>query len=73
VFGIWLNGDELNLIDNTTIIAPFASMENAGELLLDLHPVLADSLMWLAGAHAAAALFHHYILKDNVLKSMISK
>jgi cytochrome b561 len=48
-------------------------MENAGELLLDLHPVLADSLMWLAGAHAAAALFHHYSLKDNVLKSMMWK
>ena len=73
VFGTWLNGDELNLIANTMIIAPFAAMENAGELLLDLHPVLADSLMWLAGAHAAAALFHHYILKDNVLKSMMSK
>ena len=72
VFGTWLNGDELNLIANTMIIAPFAAMENAGELLLDLHPVLADSLMWLAGAHAAA-LFHHYILKDNVLKSMMSK
>jgi cytochrome b561 len=73
VFGIWLNGDELNLIANTTIIAPFVAMENAGELLLDLHPVLADSLMWLAGAHAAAALFHHYILKDDILKSMMSK
>lgn len=73
VFGVWLNGDELNLVANTTIIAPFVAMENAGELLLDLHPVLADSLMWLAGAHAAAALFHHYVLKDNVLKSMMLK
>ena len=54
-------------------MAPFATMENVGELLLDLHPVLADSLMWLAGIHAVAALFHHYILKDNVLKSMMSK
>jgi len=73
VFGIWLNGDELNLIRNTTIVAPFATMENAGELLLDLHPVLSDLLIWLAGVHAAAALFHHYILKDTVLKAMISK
>jgi cytochrome b561 len=54
-------------------MAPFAAMENAGELLLDLHPVLADALMWLAGIHAVAALFHHYILKDTVLKSMMSK
>jgi cytochrome b561 len=73
VLGVWLDGDALNLIGNTTIIAPFAAMEKAGELLLDVHPVLADSLMWLAGIHAAAALFHHYILKDAVLKSMMSK
>ena len=63
----------MSISANTTIITPFAAMENAGELLLDLHPVLADSLMWLAGARAAAALFHHYILKDTVLKSMMSK
>jgi cytochrome b561 len=73
VVGVWLNGDTLNLIGNTTIITPFATMENMGELLLDLHPALADVLMWLAGAHAAAALFHHFILKDTILKSMISK
>ncbi len=73
VFGIWLNGDALNLLGNTTITVPIGTMEKAGELLLDLHPVLADLLMWLAGVHAGAALFHHYILKDTVLKSMISK
>lgn len=73
VFGIWLNGDALNLLGNTTIMLPIGTMEKAGELLLDLHPVLADLLMWLAGVHAGAALFHHYILKDTVLKSMMSK
>lgn len=73
VFGIWFNGDALNLLGNTTITVPIGTMEKAGELLLDLHPVLADLLMWLAGVHAGAALFHHYILKDTVLKSMMSK
>jgi len=73
VFGIWLNGDALNLLGNTTIMPPFTAMKTTGELLLNLHPVLADLLMWLAGIHAAAALFHHYILKDAVLKSMMSK
>jgi cytochrome b561 len=73
VFGIWLNGDALNLLGNTTITVPIGTMEKAGELLLDLHPVLADLLMWLAGVHAGAALFHHYILKHTVLKSMMSK
>ena len=72
-FGISLNGDALNLLGNTTIMPPFTAMKTTGELLLDLHPVFADLLMWLAGVHAGAALFHHYILKDTVLKSMMSK
>ena len=72
-FGIWLNGDALNLLGNTTIMTPLTTMKNAGKLLLAIHPVLADLLMWLAGVHAGAALFHHYILKDTVLKSMMSK
>ena len=70
VLGTWLEGDSLSLFGNATIVSPFATNENLGELLLDIHPVLADILIWLAGTHAAAGLFHHYILKDDVLKSM---
>lgn len=73
VLGTWLEGDSLSLFRNATIVSPFATSENLGELLLDIHPALADILIWLAGAHAAAGLFHHYILKDEVLKSMLPK
>jgi len=27
--------------------------------------------MWLAGFHAAAALYHHFVLKDGVLRAML--
>jgi cytochrome b561 len=27
--------------------------------------------LWLAGVHAVAALFHHYVLRDGVLNSML--
>ena len=37
----------------------------------DVHKFLGDSIMWLAGLHAAAAIFHHLILKDGVLRSML--
>jgi cytochrome b561 len=26
---------------------------------------------WLIGLHAAAALFHHYIVRDNTLRRML--
>ena len=36
----------------------------------DVHGVLADMMVWLAGLHAAAALLHHFVLKDGVLRAM---
>jgi cytochrome b561 len=35
------------------------------------HTVLGNVIIWLAGLHAAAALFHHYVLRDGVLTSML--
>lgn len=34
------------------------------------HQIVANGFTVLAGLHAIAALFHHFILKDSVLKSM---
>ncbi|MHA6690895.1 cytochrome b [Devosia sp. A449] len=36
-----------------------------------LHDVAAWALMYLVIAHAGAALFHRYVLKDGVLKRMM--
>ena len=37
----------------------------------DVHGFLGDAIMWLAGLHAAAAIFHHLVLKDGVLSAML--
>ena len=37
----------------------------------EVHGVLGDTLMWLAGVHAGAAILHHVILKDRVLAAML--
>jgi cytochrome b561 len=37
----------------------------------DVHKFLGDSIMWLAGLHAAAAIFHHLVLKDGLLSAML--
>ena len=37
----------------------------------DVHGYLGDTLMWLAGLHALAALYHHLVLKDDVLRTML--
>ncbi|WP_445146995.1 cytochrome b [Dyella sp. Tek66A03] len=37
----------------------------------DIHETVGDVLMWLAIAHAAAALFHHYVQRDDTLHRML--
>lgn len=36
----------------------------------DLHELFANAFIGLAGIHAVAALVHHFVFKDGVLKSM---
>lgn len=38
----------------------------------DIHETAGDILMWLAVVHAAAALFHHYVQRDDTLQRMLS-
>ncbi len=44
-----------------------------GATIAELHTWLGDIIIWLAGAHALAGLFHHYVLKDGVLRSMLPR
>jgi cytochrome b561 len=37
----------------------------------DVHQFLGDAIMWLAGLHAVAAIYHHLVLKDAVLLAML--
>jgi cytochrome b561 len=37
----------------------------------DWHALAANAVLILAGVHAAAALFHHYILRDATLRRML--
>lgn len=56
-------------IDQMPVIAnsPIAKLADWGEV----HQFLGDAIMWLAGLHAAAAIYHHVIVKDGVLLSML--
>lgn len=47
--------------------------ETLAELLDDLHEAGGTSGYALIGAHALAALFHHYVVGDNTLARMLPK
>lgn len=55
--------DQLSVIANSSI----AKLVDWG----DVHQFLGDAIMWIAGLHAVAAIYHHVILKDGVLSAML--
>ena len=54
---------------------PLPALTAPNELLADrtktIHETLGTVGYWLVGLHAAAALLHHYLLKDDTLKRMM--
>ena len=73
VTGAWLEGHALTLLGGIALRPPVAESHALGAKIAELHTWLGDVILWLAGAHAAAGLFHHYVLKDGVLRSMLPR
>ena len=59
VFGLW------------DALSPWPVDKALARTLLGVHEFLADALLLLAGAHAVAALIHHYVFEDRTLNRML--
>jgi cytochrome b561 len=69
VLGTWLEG--LPLTFPGLDIAPhLAQARGLGQIIIEIHTILGNVILCAAGVHAAAALYHHFYLRDGVLKSM---
>jgi cytochrome b561 len=73
ISGAWLEGHALTFLGGVVIPAPVGKSHGLGATIAEVHTWLGDAILWLAGAHAAAGLFHHYVLKDGVLLSMLPR
>src|SRR5689334_21618965 len=73
IAGAWLEGHPLTLLVGVEVGPPIAESHRVGAAIARLHTWLGDAIMWLAGAHALAALYHQFVLKDRVLASMLPR
>jgi cytochrome b561 len=73
ISGAWLEGHPLTLLAGIVVPSALAESHELGATIAEIHTWLGDAIMWLAGAHAGAALVHHFILKDGVLRSMLPR
>jgi len=67
----WERGDSLYGL--LRIPAFDAEDKQLRENIEDIHALAANAIVILAALHAAAALFHHYRLKDQVLQRMLPR
>ncbi len=67
----WTDNQALSFF-GLMIPSPFGTFSKAtGHFTDQLHDITAWTIIVLAGLHAAAALLHHYVLKDGVLRRMM--
>lgn len=73
ISGAWLEGHPLTFLGGWKIASPLALSHDTGASIAKIHTWLGDAILWLAGFHAIAALYHHLVLKDGVLMSMLPR
>jgi cytochrome b561 len=66
------SGDESMSFFGLLIPAPFAPTSKATHHAIgEAHDLVGWAIIAIAAVHAGAALFHHYVLRDDVLKRML--
>jgi cytochrome b561 len=71
ITGTWLEGHPLTLLGGTTLAPLVTEIHDLGTSIMEIHTTLGNVILWVAGLHAAAALGHHFLLRDRVLVSMV--
>ena len=71
IFGAWLEGHPLAYLGGFEIAPVVPASHELGTTIATVHTWLGDAILWVAGFHASAALYHQFVLKDGVLKSML--
>jgi cytochrome b561 len=64
-------GHALPLFGLGEIASPWAADRAFAHSVKEVHEVLANVLLAIAGVHAAAALAHHWIFRDRTLRRML--
>jgi cytochrome b561 len=73
IIGAWLEGHPLTFLGGLAIPTPFSAAPDAGRTIGHLHTWLGDAIIWVGAFHGLAALYHHVVLRDSALVSMLPR
>ena len=67
----WAQHESFTFFGLFAVPSPFEIAKTSSHFYGNLHALLGNGIMIVAALHAAAALFHHYVLQDDVLWRML--
>ena len=67
----WAEQDPLSVFGLFTIPNLPGLTKQSADAIGEWHELVANLIILLAGLHALAALFHHFVLRDGVLRRML--
>jgi len=70
LFMLWTRGLDVSVL-GMSLPSPWPADRALAKVISGLHEAAAHGLLLLGGLHAAAALGHHYLLRDDVLSRML--
>jgi cytochrome b561 len=73
IAGAWLEGHPVTLLAGIQFAPPMNVSHDLGVTFVNAHTFLGDAVIWIAAAHAFAAIYHHLVLRDTVLLSMLPR
>ena len=71
LFTAWTDGKEI-FIPFTSVALPalMAESESLAHQFEDIHKLVGDAFYWVVGLHVLAALYHHFLRRDDTLRRM---
>ncbi len=67
----WLHGDRIVIPGGIEFASPLSPDRPTARVLFGLHSWVSILLLMLVGAHVAAALYHRFVRRDDVLAGML--
>ncbi len=69
----WARGRASEFFGLLSLPSPMAADRALSKLFGSIHETAAVAILVLAGLHAAAALWHHFVRRDDVLRNMLAR
>lgn len=71
LFTAWTDGKDI-FIPFTSVALPalMAESETLAHQFEDIHKLIGDAFYWVVGLHVLAALYHHFVRRDDTLRRM---